>query len=417
MQRISRNTVLSLTAIFGVALSVTLAVHQVAMPTNPSQFPLLDPEINAVWTIPSMIMLLTYPVLFLNFNLLVHELIGTRASFRQLGLAFGIASLLILLLIMLVIFTSTWSYVAVALEPAVRNRFWQLYGLMALLLTLSTLVVRNDRSLSTMEALEKGFGQVFIILVAAIGLGALLGAILLAPRPPSAPVGAESLKVVGYNLQQGYTAGGQRGHQKQCQVLKEIGADIVALSETDTSRIAGGNFDIVRFMAQCLNMYEFVGPKTGVGTFGYALLSKYEIQNPETYHLFSGPGYPSCSNPDEFSDGDQVAVLKAEVVVDGKRFTIFVNHFDSDPPCEQPRGFASLVGDVSDNVIAIGDYNCRPESDCVDIVLTALEHCDLEKAEDEVDHIFVSSDLNCTEYTYIERNASDHPAVAAEISW
>ena len=397
---------------------MTLAVHQVAMPTNPAQFPLEDPEISTVWIIPLVIMLLTYPVLFLNFGLLVNEITSRRPSFRQLAFAFGIASLLMLLLIMLIIFTSTWSYVAIALEPVVRNRFWQFHGLVALLLTLSLLFIKRDRFLPGIEALGQGPRQLFTIMIAALGFGALLAAILMAPRQTDPTVTADSLKVVGYNLQQGYSAGGERGHQEQCEVLKEINADIVALSETDTSRIAGGNFDIVQFMAQCLNMEHYlVGPKTGVGTFGYALLSKYELENPHTFHLFSGPGYPRSSKPDGTSDGDQVAVLKAEVAVNGERFTIFANHFDSDPPYEQPRGFANLAANIRTNVIAIGDYNCRPGSDWVDIILTVLDHCDLEKAEGLIDHIFVSSDLSCSEYTYIDSNASDHPAVATEISW
>ena len=36
-------------------------------------------------------------------------------------------------------------------------------------------------------------------------------------------------------------------------------------------------------------------------------------------------------------------------------------------------------------------------------------------AADRVDHIFVSPDLNCSDFEYLFRDASDHPAVAAEI--
>jgi endonuclease/exonuclease/phosphatase family metal-dependent hydrolase len=413
--KISRNTALILTAIFGLALTLTLAVNQVAMPKEAAGFPLIDPELSAVWIIALLALLLLFPVLFLDFGLLVEETTLGRPSMRQLGLGFGLASLIMLLLIMANIFTSTWSYVEVALEPLVRNRFWHIHLIVALILTLSLLAVSNKSVKKGAEAAGQSIGRSFAILVTAFGIVALLTAVILSPSPAT-PDTAGPLKVAGYNLQQGYNAAGQRGHQEQCQVLEEIDADIIALSESDTSRIAGGNFDIVRFLAQCLDMHSYVGPKTGTGTFGYALLSRYPIKNAQTIHLFSGPGLPSPTGPEEFSDGDQVAVIKAQVSAGDETFTIFVNHFDSDPPFEQPQGFAGLAAGL-DNVIAIGDYNCRPDSECFAIMAEVLDHCDPTKAEGHIDHIFVSAGLACPNYTYIDSTASDHPAVATEITW
>jgi hypothetical protein len=147
-------------------------------------------------------------------------------------------------------------------------------------------------------------------LVTAAGLLTLLAMFLSAPDTDAVqPSGG--LRVAGYNIQQGYDILEQRGHEAQCEVLKEIDADIVALSETDTTRIAGANFDIVRYLAQCLDMYSHAGPKTGIATFGYAILSKYPIENPEVYHFFSGANQPSSANPGSTSCGDQAAVIKA----------------------------------------------------------------------------------------------------------
>jgi endonuclease/exonuclease/phosphatase family metal-dependent hydrolase len=231
--------------------------------------------------------------------------------------------------------------------------------------------------------------------------------------------------VAGYNIQQGYNDLGARGHHQQCAVLREIDADVIALSETDTTRIAGANFDLVRFLVHCLDMHSYAGPKTGIGTYGYALLSKYPIENPQVHHLFSGHGYPSASNqddPDARSSGDQVAVIQAQIVVAGQTYNVFSNHFDGNPPIEQAQGLVKVVAglDKVENVIAIGDYNCRPGSPCVGEIESVLVNCadqtgDSDLAADEVDHIFVSSDLSCTDFEYIDEAASDHPAVAAEI--
>jgi endonuclease/exonuclease/phosphatase family metal-dependent hydrolase len=416
--KFSRVDTLIQTALFGLALSLTLAVHQVAMPAEPGGFPLLDPKVGPGWIASTLVMLLLFPVVFSNFGLLVDGIVLGRPSIRQLGLGFGLASLLMLLLILLIVFTSTWSYIALALEPIVRNRFWQLHMVVAILLTLSLLAVPIKGIRNVRAAMPVGPIQAVAILVTVFGVVAFLSAVLLSPDPSQAAA-KQTLTVAGYNLRQGYNLAGERGHEEQCKELKEIDADIIALSETDTSRIAGGNFDVVRFMAQCLDMNVYTGPKTGAGTFGYALLSKYSIVEPQTYHLFSGPNLPSSSRPGDTSGGDQVAVVKARVDVGNQSFTVFANHFDSRPPYEQPEGFASLAGAVDGHIIAIGDYNCRPRSECIDIITAVLDHCDRAQAEagDHIDHIFVSSGLSCPNYGYIDSDASDHPVVVSEITW
>ncbi|HSG18138.1 MAG TPA: endonuclease/exonuclease/phosphatase family protein [Anaerolineae bacterium] len=412
---LSRNWLLILTALFVLVMSLTLAVHQVPLPRDPAGFPLLDPQVSAGWILALLAMLLLYPVLFLDFGLLVEETILGRPSMPALGLAFGLGSLFALIMILGNVFTSTWSYIDPVLEPVVRGRFWQVHLLIGLVLTLTLLAVGGK---TVTAAAGVRIHRALAGLVTAAGLLTLLAMFLSAPDTDAVqPSGG--LRVAGYNIQQGYDILEQRGHEAQCEVLKEIDADIVALSETDTTRIAGANFDIVRYLAQCLDMYSHAGPKTGIATFGYAILSKYPIENPEVYHFFSGANQPSSANPGSTSGGDQAAVIKAQITVDGETYNFFSNHFDGNPPIEQAQAHAKLTAGL-DKVISIGDYNCRPGSPCVDEIETVLVNCadltgDGELAADRVDHIFLSPDLTCSEFVYIQRDASDHPAVAAEI--
>ena len=56
----------------------------------------------------------------------------------------------------------------------------------------------------------------------------------------------------------------------------------------------------------------------------------------------------------------------------------------------------------------------------IDEIETVLVNCadltgDSDVAADRVDHIFLSPDLTCSDFEYIREDASDHPAVAAEI--
>lgn len=418
---ISRKVAMTGTAVFALALTLTLWVNQVNLPGDPTLYPLPDQGVSSFWIISLLVMLIFSPILFLDFGLLVEEMVLSRPTLRKLGLGFGLASLFMLFLVLSHVFTSVWAYIDPLLEPFFRYRFWFYHFFPALLLTLSLLSVSKVTAEIMAESARQSTGRGFSALVTAVGIAALVGAFLLSPSsdPPSGT--ADHLKVAGYNIHQGYDVEGQRSHWAQCILLEQINADIVGLSESDTARIAGGNFDAPRFLAECLDMVSYVGPKTGAGTFGYALLSKYLIEDSEVFHLFSGPGFSSAGDPKKRSEGDQVAVIKSQVSVRDETFNIFVNHFDSNPPREQPEGFIRLVSGL-DHVIAIGDYNCQPGTECFEIINEVLVHCaDFgnvpDAARGRVDHIFVSSDLQCQDFAYVESPASDHPVVVAEIIW
>ncbi len=410
--------VLGANVIFALALTLTLAANQFSLPDDPAVYPLLEPATKPVATLALAIMLALFPILFLDFEGLIGEIVFTGPSLRQVGLGFGLAALLMLFLILAHVFTSAWAYVDPALEPLFHNRFWQVHFIAGLAIILAMVVMGNRKRAED----RHGRNNPLIVagLVTVLGLVTILGIVLLAPDPADPPSPA-TLRVAGYNLQQGYDVDGQRSHHEQCKVLKEIDADIVGLTESDTARIAGGNFDIVHFLAACLDMYAYAGPRTGAGTFGYALLSRFPIEDPETIHLLSGPGLASADDPEESTDGDQVAVVKAQVRVNSQVFHIFVNHFDSNPPPEQPDGFATLASGLA-RAIAIGDYNCRPGGRCLELIGGSLDHCAAagpgpDIAQGKVDHIFVSADLTCPVYDYLDSDASDHPVVWAEIAW
>lgn len=418
---LTRKVALAATAVFAIALTLTLWVHQVNLPMEQTLYPIADPEVSSFWIISLLIMLAIFPILFLDFSLLVEEVILSRPTLRKLGLGFGLASLIMLLLVLSNVFTSVWAYIDPFLEPFFRYKYWFYHFIAAILLAFSILAVSNKAAEIASEVAQKRIGRGFAVLVTAIGLFALVVAFRLSPtsEPPSRET--ERLKVVGYNIHQGYDINGQGSHQAQCALLDLIDADIIGLSESDTARIAGGNFDAPRYLAECLHMDSYVGPKTGAGTFGYALLSKYPVKENETVHLFSGPGFSGVGDPEKISEGDQVAVIKSQVSAGGQTFNIFVNHFDSNPPREQPEGFVKLVKGL-DHVIAIGDYNCQPDTECFAIITETLVHCaafgdDPDVARGQVDHIFISPDLQCQNFIYVENSASDHPVVVAEIVW
>lgn len=113
------------------------------------------------------------------------------------------------------------------------------------------------------------------------------------------------------------------------------------------ARISGGNANIVRYLAENLNMYSYYGPKTVTGTFGIALLSKYPILDAQTFYM-SGAG-------------EQTATIVVNVKVGEKIVRVFNAHLGNGGPLIQQQTILNEIRD-SANVILMGDFNFTSDS-------------------------------------------------------
>jgi len=231
------------------------------------------------------------------------------------------------------------------------------------------------------------------------------------PYPP--PDDARELKILTYNIQQGYNEDGQKNFSEQLSLIRRINADVIGLQESDTNRIAGGNVDIVRYFADRLDMYSYYGPKVVPGTFGIALLSRYPIENPRTFYMYS--------------EREQTATIVARINVGGKLFNIYVTHLGNGGPLIQQENFLAEI-DGNDDVIAMGDFNFNPDSEQYQLTTQTLDDAWLQRWPDDVDdegvhldtridHIFVSPGTRIRDARYLLRPESDHPAMVIEIEW
>jgi endonuclease/exonuclease/phosphatase family metal-dependent hydrolase len=188
---------------------------------------------------------------------------------------------------------------------------------------------------------------------------------------------------------------------------------VIGLQESDTNRIANGNTDIVRYFADNLDMYSYFGPKTITGTFGIALLSKYPIENPQTFYMYS--------------EGEQTATIVAQITVDGQTFDVFVTHLGNGGPVVQQQAILQEV-DGKQDVVLIGDFNFRPQTEQYELTTSLLDDAWLliwptgENDQgmdplDRIDHTFVTPGMNVVDAWYLLSPASDHPAMITEIEW
>jgi endonuclease/exonuclease/phosphatase family metal-dependent hydrolase len=393
---------------FVLALVLTILPHQVAFPADPGAYPLDEPQASALVILPLLLMLLVYPVIFLDFSLLVRQMLVLRPSLRQIGAGFSLAALFILVMIIAQVSTTVYDYMPV-IGPFFRDRFWLVFLVPGVILVLSLLLVKRG----ALNFADGGLSIVYPALVALLGVGALSGAALASARPAPPPSGNTRLRLLTYNVQQGYSKSGQKSFDEQIEVIRATQPDVVGLQESDTARIAGGNADLVRYFAGRLDMHSYYGPKTVPGTFGIALLSRYPIQSPRTFYMYSL--------------GEQTATIHAQIVVGGRTFNLFVTHLGNGGPILQQEAILKETAGL-ENVILMGDFNFRPDTEQYRLTRGQLSDAWLlrwpsgsddqgQNPAQRIDHVFVSPGTQVVGAEYIPSPASDHPAVVVEVEW
>jgi endonuclease/exonuclease/phosphatase family metal-dependent hydrolase len=348
--------------------------------------------------------LVTAPILIIDFTRLSRALIAARRSLPALGAAFGLSALYLLVMIFAQVFTTVYDYIPVV-GPFFRDRFWLVYLLPGLVLVLALLRTPPGGLLP-----GAGAGRFYPAALTLLGAAVVMAAWVTASRPAQA-VEKEPLRVLTYNIQQGYRADGQRGAVDQLELLRQVDADLIGLQESDTARISGGNADLVRYFADRLDLYSYYGPRTVTGTFGIALLSRYPIENPRTFYMYS--------------TGEQTAAIAAEVTAGGQTYNVFVTHLGNGGPLIQQEQVLAEI-DGLPNVIAMGDFNFEPTTEQYRLTTAQLADAWLLKwpsgtgedgnnPADRIDHIFLSPGMTVSEAQHIDSPASDHPAVWIEI--
>jgi endonuclease/exonuclease/phosphatase family metal-dependent hydrolase len=416
LDRLSRRGLLIWNLVFTLSLTATLLAQRVSFPlTSDSPAVVVGAP---VWyqQIPLVLMLLTFPVIFLDlrffFNTIQHENPSPHALIP--GMLLG--SLVLILLVFIHIFTNVWGYVA-PVSTIFRNQFYLPYLLIAGIVTL--LVWRQKQSESQpAQNPSVNFSLGWSVLLAAIFLLTAVSALRTDRVQPGDP-NKDSLVVMTYNIQEANDGFAEHSYERQLAMIRKVSPDILALQESDSARISLNNNDYVRYYAGKLGYYAYYGPTTVTGTFGTAILSKYPLQNPRTAFTFS--------------DTDEIGTAEAEITVNGRTFTIYDVHPDGSNAAmlafarsllERSRGKA--------NVIALGDYNLRDYEEAFQLISAVYTNTwtsvypskigadgtDMS-GKNRIDHIFLSPGLHARNPIYVlpPASATDHPVHWTEIFW
>ncbi len=416
LERISPRLVVIWNLLFTLSLSLTLLSQRVSFPPTLSSPPVVVGAPTFLQMVPLGLMLLLFPVLYLDLQIFLRQLQGALHPYRSLVPGILLGSFTLIVLIFVNIFSNVWGYIK-PISPPFRNTFWLVYFILPALITL--LVWLSSRSRSTTEnEPTPAHSWTWSILLAVIFLATLFFA-LPTPHVQVDAAGKTSLRVMTFNTQQSNDKAAEKSFQAQLALIRQVSPDILAMQETDSTRISLNNNDYVRYFADHLGYYSYYGPKPTAGTYGTAILSKFPLLNTRTAFMYS--------------DKDETGVAEAEVEIAGLIFTIYDVHPDSSDPAML--AFAQTLLDRSKDkpyMIAMGDYNLRDYEAAYQLIASRYTNAWVSvypseispdgidmSGENRIDHIFLSPNLTAVNPMYIlpPDSATDHPVHWTDITW
>ncbi len=395
-------------ALYVAALATALRAQQFPFPAQPGGYAYYEPAASTLGILALYASCALFPVILVDIVHLGRALIGLRPSMRALGGAWTLASLFAFVMILAQVFTTVYDYIPVV-GPPLRDQFWAVHLALGLVLAAPILLILRRPAPTAHAPLARVTPVLALVLLAVT----LVGGLVTAARPAAAPADAPRLRVLTYNVQQGYSADTALSHAGLLALMRRLDADIIGLQESDTNRTAGGNTDLVRYLADGLDYYAYYGPNVVVGTFGIALLSRYPIQNPRTFYMYS--------------IGEQTASILALVEVGGRTYNVLVTHLGNDGPIVQQEAVLRELQGLP-NVVAMGDYNFRPDTAQYALTTAQLDEAWLLRwpnGEDgtaqsrarRIDYVFVSPGTTVADAYYLDEPLSDHPALFVELGW
>ncbi len=415
ISKISMKMIKIWNGLFILTLFLTILLNQSYFPPFYEEYPIVVSQTSQETIIPQIplyTMLILFPIILIDFALLSRELIACKPNIRQLGASFTVASLFLLLMIFAVIFTIVWDYIPI-IGPFFRDMYWFVFLVIGLAIGLPTFFVKKQTLI--FNALNKSTKfKLKLIGTLTLLTGIIISSALIYELTPKKPSGSiDSIKIMSYNIQQGFNEDGIKNFEGQLNEIKKEDPEIIGLIESDFCRISSGNSDIVRLIANELNYYTYYGPKTVTGNFGLALLSKYPIKNAKTFYMYS--------------IGEQTATIEAEIDINGETYNIYITHLGNyEDPSQRSQQITVLNRlENKENVILMGDFNFESDTNRYNMTVEELNDCWEIAGEDDggfdmddrIDFIFVSDDLsdNVEECNYLGGKNSDHPAVTVEI--
>ena len=181
---------------------------------------------------------------------------------------------------------------------------------------------------------------------------ALIAAVAAASPAAHVPEPDAELRVLSFNVHQGFSNAGVVDPEPFLRVLREADADIVALQEADSARFTSANIDMAGLLAERAGYHLVYGQPTRAQAFGGAILTRYPVLEAHVAQL------PSTSD-DRWYTSARLDVGGASVWVHAVHFAL-----PHEGRTAQAAVLAARVDGTQGPQLLIGDLNSCPSGLC-----------------------------------------------------
>ncbi len=222
------------------------------------------------------------------------------------------------------------------------------------------------------------------------------------------------VKVMTYNIHRGVNRDNELNLDGIVEVIKNSGAEIIALQEVERFSVRTKFQDQIGYIADKLSMQYVFGKSVNIlnGQYGNAILSKYPI---EEYEVSELP-----------SEGEQRTLLRAKLNVFGNKISIYNTHLGL-KQSERDMQVEEILRMTRDDkkFIVAGDFNARVDK--LGKITKEFRDCagygnnydkatfENEGLSERIDYIFTSQVFEVKEYDVPISYASDHYPVVSTV--
>jgi len=240
------------------------------------------------------------------------------------------------------------------------------------------------------------------------------------PEAVSPPADNRTVRVMDYNLHNGFNTDGQLNMEELAQVIEAADADVIALQEVSRGWLLNGSVDMLEWLSQRLDLPYVYGPTEGL-LWGNAILSRYPV--------VSEVAYPLPPDSSRLHRG----YLIAEIDIGQELIQIMdthLHHIEADSEIRQEQVPVLIEGwDGAPRSILMGDLNATPDSpEMILLAAAGLVNVTAEIGPDpsftyysanpdnQIDYIWISPDLIPLESRIPQSTASDHLPIVGVIT-
>jgi len=249
-----------------------------------------------------------------------------------------------------------------------------------------------------------------------------LGYFLAYDEPSEVPGGGFSVRVMSYNLHQGFDVEGHPSIEELADIIEMENPDIVALQEVSRGWVIDGSFDMLEWLSRRLDLPYVWGPAAD-SVWGNAVLSRYAIINAETHPM---------PNNDELRLKRSFTSVEIDIG-EGQSLMVIVTHLHNlaDEGYRRERQVEAILEfwAARSNTVILGDLNAKPGDPEIVLLGKAMLKdafidsgavgagytSESDNPRQRIDYIWISQDLEARDFSIPESRASDHFGIAVTL--